>query len=140
MKSPPLPRMLLQAWLRVEPKWSRKVSSAERNNCDVTAAPQARVLISNGEWPNSASTSSCSCPHFPFAFSPSSTRRRMASGRERSGSFCFVIQASIAADWSGRIRRCTDSAPVDGLPRVFLVRDIDLVINFMYQKSKPEGS
>jgi len=33
--------MLLQAWRRVEPKWGRKVSSAERNNCDVTAAPQA---------------------------------------------------------------------------------------------------
>src|SRR5258706_1992972 len=45
MKSSPLPRMLLEAWRRVEPKWSRKVSSAERNNCDVTAAPQARVLI-----------------------------------------------------------------------------------------------
>jgi len=41
MKSPPLPRMLLQAWRRDEPKWSRKLSSAERNNCDVTAAPQA---------------------------------------------------------------------------------------------------
>jgi hypothetical protein len=49
MKSSPLPRMLRQAWLRVEPKWSRNVSSAERNNCDVTAAPQAPVLFLNGE-------------------------------------------------------------------------------------------
>src|SRR6266404_1770516 len=32
--------MLLRAWRRDEPKWSRKVSSAERNNCDVAAAPQ----------------------------------------------------------------------------------------------------
>jgi hypothetical protein len=37
----------------------------------------------------------------------------------------------------GKTRKWTDSAPVGGLPRVFLVRDIDLVINFMYQKSKP---
>ena len=44
--------------------------------------------------------------HF-FAFSPISTSRRMASGRVRSGSFCFFIHASIAADWSGNSRRCT---------------------------------
>jgi len=43
-----LPRMLLQAWRRVEPKWSRNVSSAERNNCDVTATPQVPVLFSSG--------------------------------------------------------------------------------------------
>ncbi|SRR5258706_13846686 len=57
MKSSPLPRMLLQAWRRVEPKWSRKVSSAERNNCEVTPAPQARVLISNDGCPNQDRTS-----------------------------------------------------------------------------------
>src|SRR5258705_3770204 len=44
MKSSPLPRMLFEVWRRVEPKWSRKVSSAERNNCDVTAAPRIDLV------------------------------------------------------------------------------------------------
>ena len=78
--------------------------------------------------------------HFDFTFSPSSTSRRMASGRVRPGSFCFDIHAAMAADCSGNTRRCTDSAPVDGLPRDFRVRVIDLPMNIMYQKSKPGGS
>jgi hypothetical protein len=65
----------------------------------------------------------------------------MASGRDRSGSFCFAIHASIADDWSGKTRRCTDSAPVGGRPIFFPVRDsIDLFMGFLYQKVKPRGS
>jgi hypothetical protein len=41
--------------------------------------------------------------HF-FVFNPSSTRRRMASGRDRSGSFCFVIHASKDAIRPSSIR------------------------------------
>lgn len=60
----------------------------------------------------------------------------MASGRVRSGSFCFAIHVAMAADCSGRTRRWTDSAPVDGLPLDFRVRVIDLPMNIVYQKKQ----
>jgi hypothetical protein len=66
MKSSPLPRMLLQAWRGDEPKWSRKMSSAERNNCDVTAAPQVRGHKQD-IWVLSAFDPSC--PNLIFAVS-----------------------------------------------------------------------
>src|SRR5258708_40047122 len=78
--------------------------------------------------------------HFAFALSPSSTRRRMASGRVRPGSFCFDIHAAIARDCSGSTRKCTDSAPVEGLPLDFRVRVIALLINIVYHKVEPRGS
>jgi hypothetical protein len=58
----------------------------------------------------------------------------MASGQVKSGSFCFDIHVAIAADRSGRMRRCIDRAPVGGRPRDFRVRVIDLLMSIVYQK------
>ena len=69
--------------------------------------------------------------HF-FALSPSSTRRRMASGRDRSRSFCLAIHVSIAL----RCRSCIlTKIPVPGpvvLGRptdLFAISRIDFPIN-----------
>lgn len=40
---------------------------------------------------------------------------------------------------SGKIRKCTDSAPVGGRPRDFPVRDIDFAMIIAYQKIRPVG-
>ena len=55
-----------------------------------------------------------------FTFRPSSTSRRIASGRV-SGSACFAIQASSASNCSGSRRTITPSRrpPVGGRPRPF---------------------
>jgi hypothetical protein len=78
--------------------------------------------------------------HFPFAFSPSSTSRRMASGREATS--CFSRQSSIA-DSSGSCQRmpiCVPLPVVGGRPRFFFgVPLIDLFINTGYHKTKPRG-
>ena len=49
---------------------------------------------------------------------------------------CLVLQLSIAFNSFGSIRRWIEMAPVFGRPRprFFSVRDIDLDINFAYQK------
>jgi hypothetical protein len=53
------------------------------------------MAFESGQEPNVAALD-----HFAFAFSPISTRRRMASGRE-GGGFCFAIQASTSANGAG---------------------------------------
>jgi hypothetical protein len=57
-----------------------------------------------------------------FTFSPSSTSRRMASGRDRSGSPCLVIQASrVAKGASKSLTPMRVPLPVvTGRPRAFL--------------------
>jgi hypothetical protein len=81
--------------------------------------------------------------HFDFAFSPSSTSWRMASGRDRSGSFCLAIHASKVASGSSS-RRTPISVPlpvVTGRPRFFFwITLIDFAIIYGYHKSKPRGS
>src|SRR5882757_9455674 len=54
--------------------------------------PQQRLRLLDGE-----SETNPPQGYFPFAFSPISTSRRMASGRDRSGSFCLPIHKSKAA-------------------------------------------
>jgi hypothetical protein len=76
-----------------------------------------------------------------FTLSPSSTRRRIASGRDRSAA-CFLIHASSTATSAGGTRTPIRMAPTFGLPIgfFFLLSDIDLLISICYQKGKPEGS
>jgi hypothetical protein len=78
--------------------------------------------------------------HF-FALSPSSTRRRMASGRDKSGAF-FLIQASNSATPAGGTLTPISVAPTGGRPiRFFLLSDtVDLLMSICYQKGKPRGS
>jgi hypothetical protein len=60
--------------------------------------------------------------HF-FAFSPSSTSRRMASGRVKSGSFCLAIQVSKLESGASN-KRTPINVPlpvVTGRPRLFFV-------------------
>jgi hypothetical protein len=77
--------------------------------------------------------------HLLFPFSPSSTRRRMASGRETTSS-CFSRQSSIA-DSSVSCQRmpiCVPLPVVGGRPRFFFgVPLIALFINTGYHKSRP---
>jgi hypothetical protein len=78
--------------------------------------------------------------HF-FAFRPSSTKRLMASGRDRPGSFCFAIQASIAARGCSSIRTPT-TVPVPvvtGRPRLLALTVIDLAIKYRYHKIRLRG-
>jgi hypothetical protein len=80
-------------------------------------------------------------PHF-FAFIPISTSRRMASGRDRPGSFCFAIQASIAAKGRSSIRTPT-TVPVPvvtGRPRLFALTLIDFAMKYRYRKIRLRGS
>jgi hypothetical protein len=57
--------------------------------------------------------------HF-FAFSPSSTSRRMASGLDGNGCFCLAIHSSRPANIGGCMRTTTGSPlPVAGGPRLF---------------------
>ena len=53
-----------------------------------------------------------------FAFSPISTKRRIASGRD-SGAFCFIIQASIGSISAGGMRTSTATALPGGRPMRF---------------------
>jgi hypothetical protein len=78
--------------------------------------------------------------HFPFALSPISTSRRMASERLRSR---FSPQSSIS--WVRSVARrtaLTGSTPPAffGRPRDFLFTEIDFFIFSVYRKSKPRGS
>ena len=68
--------------------------------------------------------------YFPFAFSPSSTKRRMASGRERSASFCLLIHESKAAKGASSIRTPTivPVPVVTGRPRLFALTVIDFAM------------
>jgi hypothetical protein len=79
--------------------------------------------------------------HLLFPFSPRSTSRRMASGRETTSS-CFSRQSSIA-DSSVSCQRmpiCVPLPVVGGRPRFFFgVPLIDLFINTGYHKSRPRG-
>jgi hypothetical protein len=76
--------------------------------------------------------------HFPFAFSPSSTRRRMAS--ERVVPFA-VAHAAIATTTSvGTRAEISGSWPVAGRPLGFLCTDIAFFIFPVYTKGEPAGS
>src|ERR1700730_12119915 len=56
----------------------------------------------------------------PFAFSPNSTRRRTASGREGNGCFCLAIHSSNPASIGGCVGMATGSpVPVAGGPLFF---------------------
>lgn len=77
--------------------------------------------------------------HF-FAFSPSSTRRRMASERVI---LCTTAQSSISAVRSAGSRTAlTGSTPPAflGRPRDFLFTETDFFMFSVYRKYKPEGS
>ena len=65
--------------------------------------------------------------YFPFALSPSSTRRRMASGRDSSGSFCLAIHASKTEIRSSSIRTpmVLPVPVVTGRPLLFALALID---------------
>jgi hypothetical protein len=63
--------------------------------------------------------------HF-FVFNPSSTRRRMASGRDRKP-FCFDIQSSIGCISAGGIRTSTGIAPMGGRPIRFFFLILETV-------------
>jgi hypothetical protein len=65
--------------------------------------------------------------YFPFTFSPISTSRRMASGRDSSGSFCLAIHASKAASGRSSMRTPTmvPVPVVTGRPRLFALTLID---------------
>jgi len=78
--------------------------------------------------------------HF-FAFSPSSTRRRMASERPGSSS-CFAAQRStFARNASERRIARTGSFPVAGRPTLFFsITLFDVAMNKYYQNSEPRGS
>ncbi|MGZ5877190.1 MAG: hypothetical protein ACXWKP_34535 [Bradyrhizobium sp.] len=61
--------------------------------------------------------------HF-FTFSPNLTSRLIASGRERSGSRCLDIQASIGSISAGGMRTITGTAFTGGRPmRFFLISE-----------------
>src|SRR5258706_16318260 len=77
--------------------------------------------------------------YFPLAFSPSSTRRRMASARV--GTSFFEAHLSTPASTFSGIRAVTaGSRPVAGRPRpLFLIFDIDGFMFYEYQKNKPRG-
>ena len=79
---------------------------------------------------------------FPL-FSPSSTSRRIASGRVSSGSFCLVIQVSrVASGPSSSLTPINVPDPVvTGRPRFFFsITLIDFAMINCYHKSKPGGS
>jgi hypothetical protein len=76
--------------------------------------------------------------HFPLAFSPSSTRRRIASGRVATP--CFSRHSSIGDSSLScqRIPICVPRPVVGGRPRFFFgVPPIDLLMKMGYHKSKP---
>jgi hypothetical protein len=72
---------------------------------------------------------------------PTSTKRRMASGRDILGSF-FVIHASSTATSAGGTRTPMRMAPTGGRPiLLFLISDgADFLICICYQKIKPRRS
>jgi hypothetical protein len=82
-----------------------------------------RPAITNNVPPSMSQCGSCqSVPvtlsTYFFALSPSSTRRRMAPGRDRPGSFCFVIQLSRASRcWSCILTSTPVLGPVACLAR-----------------------
>src|SRR5215203_2928677 len=70
------------------------------------------------------------CGHLPFAFSPSSTSRRMASDRPGS-SACLSAQRSTASEsLAGSLTAVTGSTPPTffGRPRRILFAEIDFAI------------
>lgn len=78
--------------------------------------------------------------HLLFAFSPISTRRRMAGDRAGASS-CFDAQSSTASNTScGRRIVTAGSRPVAGRPRLFWCTLIDLTIFMVYQKYRAVGS
>jgi hypothetical protein len=73
-----------------------------------------------------------------LAFSPISTRRRIASERVTA---LLVAHASMPATMDGGSRAETSgSLPVAGRPLFFGCTVIDLGMKWVYPKSKPEGS
>ena len=105
--------------------------------CDLVleeAFQQMRADFSNGE-------KGLDVVHPHFAFSPSSTSRRMAS--ERCGlSSCLRRQPSICFRWSScqRVPTCVPFPVVTGRPRFLVVSFIDFRMKEGYHKSKPRGS
>ena len=70
------------------------------------------------------------CHFGAFTFSPSSTRRRMASGRERPGVWVLIHVSSVATSAGGTLTPIR-IAPTRGLPtprRLFLLSTIDLAM------------
>src|SRR5258705_11625041 len=62
--------------------------------------------------------------HLLFPFSPSSTSRRIASGRDGFGFGCSLIQASIGSISAGGMRTITGTAYTGGRPmRFFLISE-----------------
>jgi hypothetical protein len=64
----------------------------------------------------------------------------MASGREII-SRCLPIHLSRAVSSAGNMRKWMETAPVGGRPRprFFLVRDVDTLMIFAYQKIASEA-
>jgi hypothetical protein len=93
----------------------------------------ARAVIDNGR--------AIKTP-YRFAFSPISTRRRMASERPGESS-CLAAHLSTAVrNSSDSLIAVTGSRPVAGRPPLFGfgTTDLDLAMFWYYHKSKPRGS
>jgi hypothetical protein len=80
--------------------------------------------------------------HFPFALSPNSTRRRIASERAGSSSWFAAQSSTLARNSSERRIARTGSRPVAGLPPLlgFGITTLDFAMLWYYQNSKPRGS
>jgi hypothetical protein len=78
--------------------------------------------------------------HFPFAFSPNSISRRIASDLAGSSAWLPAHASILSVIASGKRNVTVGILPVAGRPRFSCLTEIDFFIFVSYTKNKPEGS